>query len=162
MPNTIQAAAEGMPTFTRRKALGFLAAIATPTAAVASAAPLLRKEPAAPSLTPQEQLEAAIAAMEAAMIAVHGEGVRVYRDDNDMVSFLKPKKPRIVEWQGDGVYEIKLADGKQPMFRIVRSSAHDHFTDGRCFKLEPVYAKSLGVRYMYERDLQRVLIRKIR
>ncbi|WP_431321649.1 hypothetical protein [Rhizobium sp. YTU87027] len=143
----------------RRRTLGLLAGIAAPTTTVAGAAPFLRDSEPTAELTPEEQLAAAVAAMEAAMIAVHGEGVHISRSGNHIIAFMEPRKPR--EWQGDGDYEIKLGDSR-PFFRIVRSSVHDDLKDGRCFRLEPVHAKSLGIRYMYERDLQRVLIRKIR
>lgn len=163
MPNTsIRAAAEGLPKFTRRGAIGLIAAIVTPTVALTSEVPSMREEAPAPSLTPEEQLAAATAAMESAMIAIHGEGVRILRNGNHIISFLEPEKPRIVEWQGDGEYEVELTKKLQPIFRIGRFPAFDDYNDGRCYRLEPRDAKHLGIRYLHEAELQRVIIRKIR
>ncbi|NTF43090.1 hypothetical protein [Rhizobium rhizogenes] len=159
MTNPITRASEAM--HTRRRALGFMAAITASTATVAAAAPFLRDKPSEPALSREEQLEAAIVAMEAAMIAIHGTGVRIIRNENHLVSFIEPEKPSIVEFQGTGYYEIKIADNLAPIFHVVRFSAFDDFKDGRCFRLEPRDAKRLGIRYMYEHDLQRVIIRKI-
>ncbi|MDQ0558711.1 hypothetical protein QO004_000486 [Rhizobium mesoamericanum] len=148
--------------FSRRRTLGLLAGIAAPTTAVGGAAPFTRDAEPTVELTPEEQLAAAVDAMEAAMIAVHGQGVRIIRNENHIVSFLEPEKPRIVEWQGDGDYEVELDDKRRPFFRVTRFPPFDCFKQGRCYRLEPTAAKQLGIRYMFEGELQRALIRKIR
>jgi len=141
---------------------GAVVAATTPAVAVA-ATPFIQLGPVAPELTPQEQLEAAVAVMEAAMVAVHGEGVRIIRNQNHIVSFLEPEKPRIVPFQGDGDYEIHLSDSHRPIRNVVRFSRFDCGSGGRCFQLRPTHSsKKKDVYYMFERELERVLIRKIR
>lgn len=141
---------------------GALIAASTPAVAVAGSAPFIQIG-AVPELTPQESLEAAVAVMEAAMVAVHGEGVRIIRNANHIVSFLEPEKPRIVPFQGDGDYEICLSDRHRPIHNVIRFGAFDHIKEGRCFRLRPTHSsKKKDVYYMFERELERVLIRKIR
>lgn len=152
---------EGGAMFTRRRALGFMAALTASTATIAGASPFLHAKPSEAVRTPEEQLNDAIATMEAAMIAIHGVGVRIIRNENHFISFLEPEKARITEFQGDGYYEVKIADNTMPIFHVFRFSAYDDFKDGRCFRLEPRDAKHLGIHYMYERDLQRALVRKL-
>lgn len=151
-----------MANLTRRAALGFMGAITASTASVAGAAPFLRPKAVDPALTPEAQLEAAVIALEAAMVAIHGDGsVRVVRDGNNFVSVIKRLKPYIIEWQGDGFYEVKIAWNKAPIFHVIRFGPFDDFKDGRCFRLAPRDADEVGIRYMYERDLQRALVRKL-
>ncbi len=160
MDNPIHRAGEAM--FTRRRALGLMGAITASTASVAGAAPLLRPKTADPILTPEAQLEAAVAALEEAMVAIHGDdSVRVVRDGNNFISVIKRPKPYIREWQGAGYYEVKIAWNLAPIFHVVHFSAFDDFKDGRCFRLAPRDADEVGIRYMYERDLQRALVRKL-
>lgn len=142
---------------------GAVVAASTPAVAVAASAPFIQAAALAPQPTPQAQLEAAVAIMEAAMIAVHGEGVRIIRNENHIVSFLEPEKPRIVQFQGDGDYEIHLSDSHRPIHNVVRFSRFDCVRGGRCFQLRPTHSsKKKDICYMFERDLERVLIRKVR
>ena len=142
---------------------GAVVAASTPAVAVAAASPFIQVDAVAAELTPQEQLEAAVAVMEAAMVAVHGEGVRIIRNENHIVSFLEPERPRIVPFQGDGDYEIHLSDSHRPIRNVVRFSRFDCVSGGRCFRLRPTHSRtSKDVYYMFERDLERVLIRKVR
>ncbi len=141
---------------------GAVVAATTPAMAVA-ATPFIQVDAVVPELTPQEQLEAAVAVMEAAMVAVHGEGVRIIRNANHIVSFLEPEKPRIVPFQGDGDYEIHLSDSHRPIRKVVRFSRFDCVSGGRCFQLRPAHSrKNKDVYYMFEPELERVLIRKVR
>ncbi|KQW62671.1 MULTISPECIES: hypothetical protein [unclassified Ensifer] len=143
---------------------GAVVAASTPAVAVAAAAtPFLQVNAVAPQPTPKEQLEVAVAAMEAAMVAVHGQGVRIIRNENHIISFLEPEKPRIVQFQGDGDYEINLSDRHRPIHNVVRFSHFDCGQGGRCFRLKPTHSsKKKDVYYMFERDLELVLIRKVR
>lgn len=147
----------------RRSFLKGAVVAATAPAVAVAATPFIQVDAPAAALTPQEQLEAAVAVMEAAMVAIHGEGVRIIRNENHIVSFLEPEKPRIVPFQGDGDYEVSLSDRHRPIHNVVRFSRFDCGQGGRCFRLKPTHSsKKEDVYYMFERDLERVLIRKIR
>lgn len=119
---------------------GALVAASTPAVALAGSAPLIEVGSVSPKPTPQERLEAAVVAMQAAMVGVHGEGVRIIRNQNHIVSFLEPEKPRIVPFQGDGDYEISLSDKHRPIYNVVRFSRFDCVSAGRCFRLRPTYS----------------------
>lgn len=142
---------------------GALAAASTPAVAAASATPSIQAGAAAPEPTAQERLETAVAVMEAAMVAVHGQGVRIIRNENHIISFLEPEKPRIVPFEGDGDYEISVSDRHRPIHNVIRFSRFDCGQGGRCFQLKPTHSpKRKDVYYMFESDLERVLIRKVR
>jgi hypothetical protein len=140
---------------TRRSFLGGVAVASLPVAASASAIV------AVPEITPQQQLDSAVEVLEAAMVAVHGEGVQLIRNGNALITFLEPFKPRIVEWQGKGFYEVEFTAKIRPIFLVERRADCDCIKLGRCFKLTPRDAKHLGVRYMFEPDLRLALVRKI-
>ncbi|WP_225040501.1 hypothetical protein J4T87_0028355 (plasmid) [Rhizobium sp. T1473] len=83
-----------------------------------------------PPATPEEQLAAPVEAMEAGMIAVRSQDVRIIGNGNHIISFLEPERPRIVEWQGDG-RRGRANEEALPIFCIVRFSAFDDFKEDR-------------------------------
>lgn len=140
---------------TRRAFLRAIPAVATTSLTPAAA---IAAQPVE-ATTAQEDIDRAFEALAAAMKRFHGDGCIASRNENRILYVMEPVRPRIVEFQGPGRYEIE-ADGKQPLFYVERAPQFDHRIDGRCFKATPE-VKRLGTRYYYEGYLRTILIRKL-
>jgi len=111
--------------------------------------------------TAQARIDAATDELFAAMEQLHGPGVQLIRNANHIVSVVEPYKPRIVEFAGPGHYEVEMSNRKRPIYFVERAAPRDNLNLGKCYRLTPRDAKHLGVRFMFENDLKRALIRKI-
>lgn len=138
---------------TRRGFLGHIAGVATAGAIIHVVLP--------DAVSAHERIEAATDELLAAMTDLHGEGCQLIRNGNHIVSVLEPHKPRIVEYAGEGLYEVERSKTARPIYYVERSPLNDSASLGRYFKLTPEYAKSLGAHFMFEGDLRLALIRKI-
>ena len=148
-----------MSDVTRRNFLSRAPAVAAALSVPAAAFAIEHVQPQ--ELTPQEKLDQAFAALEAAMIEIHGEGVLSKRNGNRLLCVVEPERPRIVEFAGAGYYEVFVSNTRQPIYWVERSPEKDSATHGRCYRLTPRDAKHLGTHYSYEGFLKTVLIRKI-
>ena len=142
-----------MKTLTRRT---FLSAAPASAVSLRSASALASAEPVE---TPEAQLERAVEALFAAMTRIHGEGCWIQRNGNSIIAVMEPVRPRIVEFQGPGKYEVEIGKTK-PIMAITRAPDHDSPRFGRCFYAVPQPA-DLKRRYYFEDELRKILIRKI-
>lgn len=149
-----------MLTSSRLSFLGGMAIAAVPTgvATAYALAPISLDK----RISPGERLEAAVLELEAAMIAIHGEGVRVIRETNKSLRFLEPFRPRIVEYAGAGRYEVEVSPGNHIIYAIDRDpKRRDDPVEGRCFRCVPETGRPRQTVFMFEDYLRTVLIRRI-
>ena len=142
-----------MKTLTRRT---FLAAAPATAVSLRPASALACAEPVE---TPEAQLERAVEALFAAMTRIHGEGCWIQRNDNSMIAVMEPVRPRIVEFQGPGKYEVEIGKLK-PIMWVERAPELDRPSMGRCFRAIPQPA-DMPTRYYFEEELRTILIRKL-
>lgn len=142
-----------MKTLTRRTFL------ASAPASVAGLLPASAIASTAPADTPEQELEDAIAALQAAMARIHGEVCRIERSGNSMISIMAPHRPDSFEFEGSGKYEVEIG-GLRAVMWIKRAPDHDSKRFGRCFYAVPKPADLIR-RYYFEDDLKAVLIRKL-
>jgi hypothetical protein len=135
----------------RRTALGFLADAAVPSAAVAGVS-LATAKPADTLPSPERAPEEAVKALEAAMTAIHGEGVSILRNGNHCICVTEPASAdRRIHWSWSvrGRRPENMSDHVRRAGPSVRPSRQRPRLQG---SPEP---KQLGTRYYYEHHLRR-------